>query len=436
MIDECFENKLLRQKYRHLLHKSGLNVYICPMQEYSTSYAMLATDFGSVDRTFRVGENGELFTLPAGTAHFLEHKMFECEEGDAFARFSATGANANAFTTYDKTAYLFSCTENFNESLEILLDFVTRPYFPEESVEREKSIIAQEIRSCDDSPEWQSMQNLMEALYHVDYVREDIAGTVSSINDISAQMLMDAYKAFYHPSNMVLAVSGNVDEQRVIETVDRYFAVTAPLPAITRIWQQEPPAPAKKKIRRKMPVSAPIFDIGFKGTAQTSLNDIKRQIYCEIMMEAVFGEATSLYREMYDEGLINSTFEWEVMAGRGYFCCMIGGESKKPNTVFKRICETITQTGKNGLEKEAFELAKKATFGRYVGMYSRVEAVSGLLVTAHLSGLSNVYDPINTVINADLETINKYFSEELEPSRAALSVIVPESVRCEDSPTA
>ncbi len=197
------KSQLTGDKYYKVKHKSGLNIYVYEKEGYNSTYAVFGTRYGSINTTFS-SNGGEKMTVPDGIAHYLEHKLFECEDGDAFAKYAKTGANANAFTSFDKTCYLFSTTDNFKESLEILLDFVQRPYFTEETVAKEQGIIGQEIKMYDDSPEWRVMFNLLEIMYHNHPVKIDIAGTVESIAKITPELLYKCYNTFYNLTNMAL----------------------------------------------------------------------------------------------------------------------------------------------------------------------------------------------------------------------------------------
>ncbi|MBR1731449.1 MAG: insulinase family protein, partial [Ruminococcus sp.] len=186
------KSALLGDKYYKIDHESGLTIYLYPKKDYNSKYAIFGTRYGSVNNAFSL-DGGEVKKVPDGIAHYLEHKMFECEDGDAFLKYAKTGANANAYTSFDKTCYLFSCADNFDESLEILLDFVQRPYFTEETVAKEQGIIGQEIRMYDDSAEWRVMFNMLEKMYHTHPVQLDIAGTVESIAEITPELLYDCY---------------------------------------------------------------------------------------------------------------------------------------------------------------------------------------------------------------------------------------------------
>lgn len=350
--------------------------------------------------------------------------MFECEDGDAFAKYAKTGASANAFTSFDRTAYLFSCAGNFQESLEILLDFVSRPYFTPETVQKEQGIIGQEIRMYDDDPGWRSLFNLLGALYHVNPVKLDIAGTTESIAEISADLLYRCYHTFYSLGNMVLTVAGNFRPETVIETADR---ILKPGEEVSIQWRR---APEPREIvtayaEQALSVSTPLFQLGFKGEGGDSLANLRRQTADEILLEILCGESSPLYRRLYDGGLINGTFEYEVLAGRDYFVCMYGGESREPKKVAESIREEIGRLRAQGIDPEAFRRCKKATYGRYIGMFSRVDSVAGLLTLTHFAGMENLYDLLGAVKELTLPELTRRLEEDFDPRYSALSVINP-----------
>ena len=259
------ENKQINEKYYYFKHKSGLDVYVVP-KELGTYYALFGTKYGSIDRTFKKEGDKDFITVPDGIAHFLEHKLFENEDGvDTFARYAEYGASANAYTSSDKTAYLFSCTENFESSLEILLDFVSHPYFTKETVEKEQGIIGQEIRMYDDHPGARLEKGLLQAMYEKNKMRIDIAGTTESIAEITADTLYKCYYTFYNLNNMALAVCGDVDTDKVMEICDKILT-EAPVQTIIRDYEDadEKPQVYKKRSVCELSVSKPIFSIGIK----------------------------------------------------------------------------------------------------------------------------------------------------------------------------
>ena len=234
---------------------SGLTVLVRPMPGYSGTHVIYATRFGSIDRDFCL--NGQTVHLPAGVAHFLEHKMFEDEDGDAFAKYAKTGANANAFTSFDRTCYLFTATQQLDESLDVLLGMVGHPYFTEQTIAKEQGIIGQEIKMYDDSPDWRLITGLFECLYHSHPIRSDIAGTVESIAKITPDYLYQCYRTFYNLHNMVLCVAGRFDVQKVLELCDRLLIPSKPQ-RIERIFQPEPPEIVRPRVEEKLSVAMPM----------------------------------------------------------------------------------------------------------------------------------------------------------------------------------
>ena len=231
--DQTLLEKTVADQWKIL--PSGLTVIVRPMPGYSSTHVIFATRFGSIDRDFRL--DGKEVHLPAGVAHFLEHKMFEDQDGDAFAKYAKTGANANAFTSFDRTCYLFTATQQLDESLDVLLGMVTHPYFTEQTIAKEQGIIGQEIKMYDDSPDWRLITGLFECLYHSHPIRSDIAGTVESIAEITPEMLYDSCKAFYAPGNMVLAAAGNTTMEQILAACERH-GLTEPRTAegVRRLW--------------------------------------------------------------------------------------------------------------------------------------------------------------------------------------------------------
>ena len=360
---KMIQSKRLGEGYLRVEHSSGLTMLLCPMKGFSTAYAMFGTKYGSVDTTFKTDADDDYITVPEGIAHFLEHKLFESEDGDAFARYAATGASANAYTSFDRTAYLFGCTENFKESMEILLDFVTHPYFTQQTVEKEQGIIGQEIRMYDDVADWRVMFGLLGSLYHNHPVRIDIAGTVESIAQIDADLLYRCYNTFYNLRNMVLVVAGNFDPDVVIKLADKILKPAPPM-NISRKSPPEPDTVAKTRTEVSLPISMPVFQLGFKGTPGDAARNLKSQVENEILLEIIAGESSHLYRKLYDQGLIDSSFSFEVMAGRDYVASLYEGESRDPDAVAAAIREEVSRLRREGIDPEDFARCKRAAYGR------------------------------------------------------------------------
>ncbi len=420
---KVISSKRLGDSYTVIKHASGLTLLLAPMQGFSSAYAMFATAYGSIDTCIRTEKGGEFEKLPEGIAHYLEHKLFESEDGDAFQRYAATGASANAFTAFDRTSYLFSCTDRFEDSLEILLDFATHPYFTAETVAKEQGIIGQEIRMYDDSPDWRVLFNLLGAMYKNHPVRIDIAGTVESIAKINADLLYRCYNTFYNLHNMVLAVAGNFDVETVLKVADRVLK-PAPELHLERAPVEEPDGVVTEYVEQKLPVSVSMFQAGFKGISGTEAENFRGTVLDEIFAEALCGEATPLYRRLYDEGVINSTFGTEVFSGRDYISIFVSGESRDPKAVFAALKEGFRRLVRESIPAEEFEEAQKTVYGHYVRMSERVEGVASSLMNCYFPGV-DPYELCETAAGATVEKVLERAKAVYSEERAALSVIVP-----------
>jgi predicted Zn-dependent peptidase len=391
------------------------------MEGYNSAYALFATKYGSVDTVFKTQEDADFLHVPEGVAHFLEHKMFENEEGDAFAKYAATGASANAYTSFDRTAYLFSCTDKFEEALEILLDFVSRPYFTPETVQKEQGIIGQEIKMYEDNPEFRVYFNLLEALYHEHPIRIDIVGTVDSIAQIDKDLLYRCYHTFYNLNNMVLSIAGNFDVDTVVAMADKMLK-PAPELIIERGEVHEPAAVCKEYAEQILPVAQPLFHIGFKADPGSEVENVRDQIMDEILIDIIGGEASPLYRRLYDEGLINAEFTGEAMSARDYSFTVFAGESRDPARVRDEIVAEITRIKAEGVDPAAFARCKKAAYGGYIGLFGKVESVASLMMSAHFAGVE-VYKVLEIVAALTLEDITARLQKSFDVTRCALSVV-------------
>lgn len=411
----------LSESYYKINHKSGLTILLYPMQSYSSVYALFATKFGSVNQTFKTDRDEEFCTVPDGIAHFLEHKLFEGEKEDAFTSYSRTGASANAYTSFDKTAYLFSATDKVYESLEILLNFVTHPYFTEETVNKEMGIIGQEIKMYEDDPSWCVFLNLLKALYWNNPIKIDIAGSTESISHITPELLYRTYNTFYNLSNMVLSIAGNIDVDRVLELCDKQLAECEQI-KIENKAASEPEDVFLKKIEKELDVSMPLFEIGFK---EKSDSDIMRgRILNEMLLEMIFGESTEFYQRLYNEGIINSTFEHEVLSGNGYLVNLVGGESPDVQRVYDEIAKEVDRIRETGLDRELFEMVKKQFYGNDVFRFNSVSAVASNMMNAYFEG-RDAFDSLNTIADITFEELCERFKSQLNINNSSISVINP-----------
>ena len=407
----------LGEKYYTFTHKSGVTAYIWPKDGYTGAYAVFGAKVGSIDDNFIL--SGEQIKVPAGIAHFLEHKLFENEEGDAFTLFAGTGASANAYTSFDRTCYLFSSTENFEQSFEILLSFVQSPYFTKETVEKEQGIIGQEIKMYEDNPDWRVLFNLLGAVYHNHPIKTDIAGTVGSIAEITAETLHKCYNAFYNPGNMVIAAAGNVDAQKVAGIIENGIKNVTPL-KLERRFPKEPAEIVKPFIEQHFDVGMPMFMLGFKETPDK--DSPKNRVLTDILLYAIAGTFTPLYRKMLDSGLINKSFSWEYMTVPGVSLEIFGGESNNPEQVKAEICAEIERLKIDGITEECFECAKRSAYGSLVAALSSINSIANNLSEAHFYGF-NIFDLVTIAAEATLEDVQNLLENRLNINNCVLSVV-------------
>lgn len=383
MIEKIY-NDIVKETCLKYVHPSGVQVYMLPMAGYSTAVAQFTAKFGSADNAFSVN-GGAVQKVPDGTAHYLEHKLFESEEVDAFELFSQTGAYCNAGTSFDYTQYYFSCANSFDRNLEILLDFVQSPYFTPENVEKERGIIGQEITMYRDSPGWRAFTNMLEGMYSVNPVRNDIAGTVESIEDITDKTLYDCYNAYYNPANMYLCVAGNFDPDEVVRICGEKLNDRAPLRIDSESFD-EPYAVNAKRVELAMPVAKPLFEIGFKRPALSGQAQLEEYMGFDILFETVFGRTSELFEKMRAKGLVNEQFCNGVVSGRGFFFPFMRGESDTPDAVLEEVQSALRSFKKEPPSKEDFERIKRSNYGSFVRNLTDADSVAGMLTAEALRG--------------------------------------------------
>lgn len=419
---ETLHNEQLGESYVKIKHPSGLTILVLHKPGYASSYAVFAAKYGSVDTKLAL-DDGSFESIPEGTAHFLEHKLFESEELAAFERFAKTGASANAYTGFDRTGYLFSCSGNFRESLEILLDFVQKPYFTQETVQKEQGIIGQEIKMYKDVPDWQVLFNLLRTMYTVNPVRIDIAGTEDSIAEISAELLYRCYARFYNLNNMVLAVTGSATAEDVLEVADRLLK-PAPGEAARREFIPEPPTPAAAYCEEALAVGTPQFMLGFKEDIQTPERSVTERLSTLIILDILAGKASALYKQLLDEELINTSFSFEYFEGYGYACALFGGESADPRRVADEITAAIARMKKDGIAAEDFERSRRKLYGRMIMMYNDVDDLANELAATFFTG-AGLFDELEVCKGLDLATVRDRLQVILCENSRVLSVIEP-----------
>ncbi len=406
-------------KYRH---PSGLSVYLYPKERGSATQVIFGTRYGSVDNCFQRSDESKPQTVPEGIAHYLEHKLFESEEGDAFARFASVGANANAYTGYDSTCYVFSCTDRLYESLEILLDFVQSPYFTQETVAKERGIIAQEIKMYDDLPSWRVFSNYLRAMYHRHPVREDAAGTAESIEKITPELLYRCYHTFYNLNNMALVVAGRFDPQRVMEVCGRMLKPCPPV-MVRRVFPEEPETVVRAFVEEKLSVSMPVFQFGYKDR-RGPLRSEQELAAVNVALEVMASDASPLFRRLLDAGLANdSSFSYQLFEGPGFATAMFGGESRDPEAAVAMIREEAARLARQGIERADFERAKRSLYGDCIAALNSPASIANWLIDSAFRG-QDMFAYIDALAELHLEQAVKQCALFRE-DRSVLSVINP-----------
>ena len=404
---------------------NGLEIRVVPKPDHVKKYAFFATRYGGMDTRFCL--DGQWLDTPAGIAHYLEHKMFDTKEGNALQELAKNGAEPNAFTSNAMTGYYFDSTDHFDENLEILLSFVSVPYFTEESVAKEQGIIGQEIRMIEDNPDWQIYARMLQSLYQVSTARTSIAGTVESISHITAETLYDCHKAFYTPSNMILTVVGSVDPVRVSDLARRVLPKEGG-PVIPRDYGDEPEALNARETRLAMDVSSPQFLAGYKCRPVREGEDrLRTMILGDLACDLLFGESSPLYQRLYRQGLINSSFggAFELMPGAAYLYA--GGESKEPRAVAAALQEEADRLVREGVEKDFFQRTLRASFGSNLRGLNSFENIAVSLTEGRFGGFDpfrfpEVFDAVTQ------EDVLRFLRDNVTEERSALSEIVPKEV--------
>jgi predicted Zn-dependent peptidase len=404
---------------------SGLEVAVVPRPGLNRTFATFATHYGSIDSHFRVPGSGEELKVPDGIAHFLEHKMFEKPDGDAFARFAALGASANAYTEYTTTTYLFSTTAHVKECLDILLGLVQDPYFTPDNVAKEKGIIEQEIRMYLDMPGDRLHSNLMRALYQKHPARLDIAGSVESIRTITPDVLYRCYETFYHPDNMLVLVVGNVDPAAIIGQVaeDQARRGRTPQGEIGRIMPHEPLAVEEEWVSQTMPVNLPLIALGFKDVLGT-LNGralLRQELVSGLMWGMLVGKSAPLFSRLYEEGLVNDRFSARYQAAPTFAHSTLGGETPDPSRLVDVLQEELPRAP---LTTDALERLKKREIGEYMTLFNSPEDLAYAFNSLYFRGVS-VLDFVDVLEGIRLEDIEERRARHIAEGAYAVSVITP-----------
>ena len=420
---QIIENSKVKEKLYIEKLENGLTIIIIPKKDVQKKYVIWGTNYGSNDSKFIVpGENKET-EVPKGVAHFLEHKMFEQENGiNSLDTLTALGVDANAYTTNDHTAYLFECTENFYPALDELMDYVQHPYFTDENVEKEKGIIGQEIMMYDDYPEWKVYLNALEAMYYEHPVKLDITGTIETISHINKEILYKCYNTFYNPSNMAMVICGDFEPLELIEEIKKRLVNREANGEIKRIYPKEPENVVRNKIEQKMDVSQPLFTIGIKDKIVEEKERVKKHIAIEILLNMLIGKSSKLYKNLYDKEILFSVPSLDYEFARGYAHVLITGQSKKPEDVFECFKEEVEKVKQNSIDSKEFDRIKKRIYGEYIKEYNDVSDISRMFLSDFFKGI-NSFDYLEEITIINKEYVEQVLNEVFKNEKMILSIV-------------
>lgn len=426
-MERYYDPLLKEQLYTERLD-NGLTVAVLVKPGYKQTTARAAVRYGSIDSRFVNPQTGQPVQVPDGIAHFLEHKLFEQEDGDVSERFAEMGAEVNAYTTHTHTVYYFTTTDRFAECFDLLLSFVQRPHFSDQSVAKEQGIIAQEIRMYMDDPGWRSSANLMEALFVRHPVRIDIAGTVESISKIDKDLLYLCHRIFYHPSNMVVFVAGDVDPAAVVAQTQAAFAQRqyAAQAEIERIMPEEPPAIAERRRLQELVVSQPILRLGFKE-AETGVSGralLERDLTTSLVLDVVVGKGSDLYTRLYEGGLIDQRFGFEHVPEVSFSYTYLTGPTPDPAQLEARLLAGLQEAQQAGLSAEAFDRARRKLMGRVVNLMNDLDGLAYLFIDGYFKGIS-LFDMLPVLDGISLDAANQRLRAHFNAEQAAASIIYP-----------
>ena len=422
---EIIENSRIKEKAYIEKLENGMKVIIIPKPNLDKKYIIWGTHFGSIDNRFIMPKTGEEVFIPDGVAHFLEHKMFEQPNGtNSLDTLMALGLEANAYTTNDHTAYLFECTDNFYEGLDELMDYVQHPYFTDENVEKEKGIIAQEIKMYDDEPNWRLYMNAMDCMYKNNPIKIDIAGSVESISKITPEVLYKCYNTFYNPSNMIMVVCGNFVPEELLKEIKKRLLPKEAQDEIKRIYPPKENSINKEYKEVEMEVSMPIFAIGYKDMEgmENKSEIVKKHIAIEILLNMIIGKSSETYKELYEKGILISQPDIDYEFSDEYAHITISGESKEPQTVKETIEETVQKFKENGLDNEHFARIRRKVYGDYVAEYNSVGDIARMFLADSMKGI-NSFDYIDEYDHVTKEYTEKILKNVFKKENMVMSVV-------------
>ena len=420
---QIIENNKIKEKLYVEKLSNGLTVIILP-KKTRKKYIVWSTNYGSIDNKFYAPREDKLTVVPDGIAHYLEHKLFEQENGrNSLDVLTSIGVDANAYTTNDHTAYLFECTDNFDEALEEFMNYVQNPYFTDENVEKERGIIEQEIMMYDDEPAWSLYMNALKCMYKDNEINIDVAGTKETIAEIDKDKLYKIYNSFYRPDNMIIVLAGDFNPESALEKIKSKMILKAVEEETKRVYNEEQPEIVEKYIEKEMDISMPCVLIGYKDNDIKS-NKIKKDISIEILGDLLFGKSSETFEELYESGKILSEPGINYEFSKTYAHTLIQVQTNYVEDVIKVIDEKIEKMKQTGINEEDFNRAKKKIYGEFIKDYNEVSTISSIIVADYFKGI-NSFDYFEEFKVVSKEYVEKVLKEIFVEDRKVISVIKP-----------
>ena len=421
---QIIENNKIQEKVYIEKMENGLTVLVFPRKNIQKKYIIWGTRFGSIDNHFISPGDSEETVVPDGIAHYLEHKLFEQENGkNSLDVLSSLGVDANAYTGNNMTAYLYECSDNFYEALDEFMNYVQNPYFTDENVEKERGIIGQEIMMYNDYPDWQLYMNAIKCMYSKNAIRIDVAGTKETIAKIDKEKLYKIYNTFYRLDNMVMAVCGDFEVKEIIEEISKRITLPRNNTEIKRLYEKEPDEIFQKQAETEMQISLPLFMIGYKDKVEIE-KFTKKDLATDIIFYLILGKSSKLYQELYNEGLLYTELSYDYEFSRNYAHFLIQGQSDNPELVIERIKSEIEKFKNTGFDEKEFTRIKKKLYGEYVKEYNDIGAVANSLITDYMKGIEPFayFEEFNTLTKENAEEILK---EVFLEDKSVVSVVKP-----------
>lgn len=425
---EKIEFSQLAETLYHETLDNGLQVYLLPKDGFHKTYATFTTKYGSIDNQFIPIDGDDYLHVPDGIAHFLEHKLFEKEDGDVFQDFSKQGASANAFTSFTRTAYLFSSTSNVEKNLETLMDFVQRPYFTEKTVEKEKGIIGQEITMYEDNADWRAYFGLIESMFHHHPVKIDIAGTKESIAKITKDLLYTCYETFYHPSNMLLFVVGPMDTEKMMAFIkDNQSTKTFKEPKeIKRHFEEEPTNAheAKKVLKMNVHTSKSLLGIKEPSPDKQGVALLKHELAVNVLLDLLFGKSSDHYQKLYDDGLIDETFAYDYTGENGFGFAMLGGDTAQPDKLVEKLKEILLSHDPSSINEDELDRIKKKKIGSFLRALNSPEFIANQFTRYAFNGM-DLFDVIPQLEKITLQDLSEVAKALIKEEAFTVCQVVP-----------